>query len=340
MIPGPRWLLALALAMAWALVLAGCGTEHLPSAPSTPTGPALLLAFTSNRPPSTVSTLDLYFKDISSDEAAFRVPNIGSTTTTDGPCALAGDGRTMAFFTDRFYFGTAAQIILYDVASGQPRVLPSLQLTVNVTNPSLDMTGQRLAYQQQIGGPFEQSVVLRNARADTVIDTPSLNELGVTNFDPSLNGDGTLIAFASNGSRSMGAFDILLYSVPADSFIPLPGLNSTDNDLGASISADGRYIAFQSGHPGGAGIIDVYVYDRVTATLLPLPGLNTVLSEVQPCISPDGRYLVCSTESQGARDIRLYDIQQRTLLSLTHTNDPVYYDAFPVISQLPPVIAR
>jgi Tol biopolymer transport system component len=219
-----------------------------------------------------------------------------------------------------------------------PVVTRTLQHPVNA---ALSFDGRYLATNYQVGGdPFIQVVAVEDLAGDTLLPIPSLNEPGVANFDPSLNGDATLIAFATNGTRSLGAFDIVLYSVPDDAFIDLPGLNTGQNDLGPSISANGRYITFQSGRGGGAGSIDVYLYDRQTSSLVPLPGLNTEFSDVQPFISPDGRYVACMTESEGGQDIILYDVVEKKRVPIPGVNDGRFYDQYPTLSQRPATIAH
>ena len=173
---------------------------------------------------------------------------------------------------------------------------------------------------------------MADLQADSLLPVPKLNDPNATNFDPALNGDGSLVAFASNRYGSVGDFDIYLYSVPGDSMIPLPGLNTRVRDLSPSLSADGRYIAFQSGAAFSDTLIDVQVYDRVTHSLLPLPGANTDLGDVQPAISPDGRYLAFATEKTGNWDIRVYDLKQQRLLRLDGLNDPHAKDSFPVLA--------
>jgi Tol biopolymer transport system component len=320
--------------------LGGCGTDS-PTAPNpAQPGPPLLLAFTTNRPPSpNLNVTDLWMKALSTNDPAVPIPNV-DTPANESSAALSGDGTKMAFFTDRFFIGTLVEIAIYDVETGAIHIPGPLKLITNSTlNPSLSYDGRYLAFQAQGAGPFDQDILMIDTAADTLVQMPNINEYAATDFDPSVNGDGTLIAFATNGSKSIGAFDIVLYSVPGDSFIALPNLNSYYNELAASISRDGRYIAFQTGNPKLVkGLVDVEVYDRQLDTLLDLPGANTELAEVQPSISPDGRYLAYATESSGGRDIKLYDIQAKHLIPLSGVNDPIYFDEMPSISNLPPVI--
>lgn len=312
-------------------LLPGCSAERLPGRPPVEDHPPLLLAFVSERPPSPAFSSDIYLDDLSVAAAPFLPAGV-NTPSVEGPVGLSGNGRKMVYFSPRMPTGSTAQLFLYDIASGQTTIPARINQLFGVQNPSLSYDGRFLAAQYQVSGFLDQFIVVQDLVADSLLGIPTLNVLGATNFDPSLSGDGSLVAFASNRVGTLGAFDVFLYSVPGDSLIPLPGLNSSAQELSPSISADGRYIAFQSGRTSGLGLIDVYVYDRQTGALLPLPGANTNMSEIQPAISPDGRYIAYATETSADRDIRLYDVRDRRLIPLPGLNDPYFFDYSPALA--------
>jgi Tol biopolymer transport system component len=320
---------------ALALVCAACSAERIPLSTSGPDRAPLVMAFMSERPPSPPYGADIYLYDLREGGPAYLAPNL-NTVDLEGPCALSADGRKLAFYTNRSTTGSLAQLLLYDVAHATTVVPEKINQLQTLQNPSLSDDGRFLAVQYQVGGPFELYIAVEDLASDSLLPVPNLNVPNATTFDPSLSGDGSLIAFASNRFGSLGSWDIFLYSVPGDSLIGLPGMNSPAGDLAPSISRDGRYIAFQSGRPGvvapNDSLIDVYVYDRVAGRLLPLPGANTQLAEILPTISPDGRYLAYVTEQTGARDVRVYDIRERRLLRLEGLNDPYYRDYFPTLA--------
>jgi Tol biopolymer transport system component len=309
-----------------ALVL-GCSKRDLPTAPGNDR-PPLLLAFLSERPPSPAFSTDIYFYDLRSGGPAYLAPNL-NTASIEGPCNLSADGKHLAFYTNRFPIGSSALLLLYDVTTGLTTVPRWTNTLLSVQNPALSGDGRYLAVQYTPSTAFESYVAVEDLVGDSLLPVPNLNTPGGIIFDPFLSPDGQLLAASSTRAGTLGGFDIFLYSVPADSFLPLPGLNSTASDLAPSLSADGRYLAFQSGRPGGAGLIDVYVYDRQAGALIPLPGANTAMADYVPSISPDGRYLAYATESSGGRDVRVYDIQAQRLLDLPGLNDPYFYDYFP-----------
>ena len=325
-------------AAALAAVLAGCSDDP-PSAPPAANGPPVRIAFASDRPPATQAQNDIYFYDAEAGGAPYLAPNANSTAN-EGPMAFSADGSRLALISFRALIGSTASLLLYDVADARLEVPGAINELVGPNNPTLSGDGRLLASHYQVGGPFELFVAVMDIAADTLLTLNRLNEPGSATFDPWLNGDGTLMVVASNGTRTTGAFDILLYSVALDSFLALPGLNSTHQELSPSISADGRYIAYQSGDPAGVGIVDVYVYDRQTGTKLDLPGANTNLSEYQPTISADGRWLVYTTDSEGGGDVVLYDLQERRRVPLPGLNDPLFGDEFPVVAPIPAAAMR
>lgn len=330
MIRGPRGArsLALAAAILAAGLSVGCGTEG-PVGPGN-FGPPLLLGYCSNRPPSPPTNKDIYFYSVATGAQAYRPDNV-DTPFDEGPLALSGDGRWMAYDTTNPLVGTFSAIVLDFVPTGTIHAPATPALFDGALNPALSYDGHYLAFQTTVGSNFEVDVVLMDAFADTLIRTPKLHQIGAIDFDPSLSGDGKLIAFTT--SRT-GSWDIALYDVAGDSLIPLPNCNTADSDLGVSISRDGRYLAFHSSRAGGVGLFDVYVYDRVTQSLLPMPGANTALSDINPAISPDGHWVAFTSEGEGGSDLRLYNLTAHQRFPIPGANDPYFAERFPQLADL------
>ncbi len=320
-----------ALAMVGVTLLAGCSKSAAPTRIDLGDRPPLKIAFVSERPPSPPFSADIYFYDVATGGPAYPAPNV-NTTNVEGPCALSADGRHMAFYTNRAPTGTVVSILLYDVATGVTTIPHWTNTLDNLNNPSLSGDGRLLAFQYVISGT-DLYVGVEDLKGDSLLPVSNLNVPGALTFDPSLSADGKFIAFASNRAGGAGGFDVYLYSVPGDSLVPLPGLNTSSSDLAPSLSADGRYLAFQSNRVGTYnGVIDIYLYDVKTQSMIPLPGANSPLADFLPSISPDGRYIAFSTEATGGRDVRMYDVVAQRLVDLPHLNDPYFYDYFPSVS--------
>jgi len=320
-------------ALVFAIVAAGgCSKNDAPTGARVGGDRApFLMAFMSERPPAQTFSPDLYFYDLSTGGPAYRPRNL-DTPSIEGPGGLSADGQHLAFLTNRQPVGSSAFVLIYDVATGVTRVPHWINTLLSPLNPALSGDGRYLAVQYQVSGLFDSWVAVEDMVGDSLLPVSNLNFPGALNFDPALSGDAQFVAFASDRPASLGFYDIFLYSVPGDSIVPVPGLNSAASDLAPSLSSDGRYVAFQSGRAGGAGLIDVYLYDRQTRSLIPLPGANTPMADYLPAISPDGRYLAYATESEGGRDIRVYDVQAQRLLDLPNLNDPYFYDYFPTLA--------
>jgi Tol biopolymer transport system component len=327
--PAVRRLRHLAPALVLLLALVGCGSDAPNPVRPGSSGPKLLIAVDTDRPPSPNGGYDLYFYDVASGAPAFRPPNL-NTIFDESTSGFSADGHWLVFNSTRQLTGTQAQIFLYDIRTGNTFVPDAPRAFQGAQNPALSGNGSRMAFHYQIGFDFfDLTIGLVDAVADTVIPTPSLHAPLAGEFDPSLSADGSLIACTTTRD---GSLDVLLYSVPGDSIIPLIGLNTGYSETGVSISGNGRYIAFHSNRPGGSGLFDLYVYDRQLQTLLPLPGANTALSELNPSLSNDGRYVAYTSENDGASDIRLYDIQAQRLVPVPGLNDSYYIDRFPSLT--------
>ena len=133
------------------------------------------------------------------------------------------------------------------------------------------------------GGAGLTDIYLYDRREGRLVPEPRLNS-PYTEVEPSLNADGSLVAFASQRPDGLGGRDIYLFDRRAGQRLPLPGLNTAAHEYSPSLSADGRFLAFVSERVDGEGERDVYLYDRQAQRLLPTPGLNSKTEDFDPCV--------------------------------------------------------
>ncbi|MEZ6125599.1 MAG: SUMF1/EgtB/PvdO family nonheme iron enzyme [Planctomycetaceae bacterium] len=135
---------------------------------------------------------------------------------------------------------------------------------------------------------------------------------------PAINGDGTLLIFASNRPHGVGGLDLWSTSRESnDADWTAPQLLSSNINTKASesnpeVSADGLTLYFASNRDGGFGDFDLYFARRMTTeaewdspVLLSLP-LNSPALDSEPALTADQRTLVfTSTRSggYGGRDL-------------------------------------
>jgi Tol biopolymer transport system component len=158
-----------------------------------------------------------------------------------------------------------------------------------------------------------------------LVTPPKLNDSTGAQLHPTINGDGTLIAFAAWDKPNAGQrWDVLLYDLAGQKFIDALGLNTPKFDERMpSLSADGRWLAFVSNRNENVGGADIYLYDRTQAKVIALPEMNSPLTDITPSLSDDGNLIAFASDrtgGQGGRDIYLYDRNKRSFLALPGLN--------------------
>lgn len=159
---------------------------------------------------------------------------------------------------------------------------------------------------------------------------------------------GRFILFTSNRPKGayhnppydFGDLDIYLYDRQTQSLIPLPGLNSNEDEGGGSITRDGRFIIFSVGPVHAEANPQLRLYDRLRQSFVNLP-IN--IPGAAPSITPDGRFIAfVSRDAPNSEDldIYLYDRQTHSLVPLPGLNAPkflngkriIFYDRQPSIN--------
>jgi hypothetical protein len=202
------------------------------------------------------------------------------------------------------------------------------------SHPSLTSDGAVCVYASKQVGGFTPLVNLWNFREKRPLAVPAFNQDAGARIEPSLSGDGRLLAFCVRGAaNSSGGWDVALFDMTAGKFLDVPGLNSDADEREVAISPNGRYVAFVTNRPGGEGLSDIALYDRQAQALVSLPGLNSNRREISPALSGDGRWLafVSDRDGTGGKDVFLYDRVAAALVDLPGLNS-VAHEQTPALS--------
>jgi Tol biopolymer transport system component len=207
------------------------------------------IAFASNRP-SGLGGLDVYVYKRETQELV-ATPGLNSAADESYP-RFTYDSVRLAFVRDS---STFERIHLYEPTGDSLLPLPGLGTGAYSDNaPSPDLHGDRIAFQSDRSGVNHVYVW---DRASGVLSLPAL--VGDQNdVEPSLSANGRWLAFASDRSGGAGGYDIYLYDLQTSSFVPLPRLNTADDERHPSVSSDGKAIFFTVIPTGANG--DIWGY--------------------------------------------------------------------------------
>jgi Tol biopolymer transport system component len=226
-------------------------------------------------------------------------------TDTEGrfslTAAISGDGTKVAFRSNANWTGDNAdlgwEIFLLDVAAGTfTQVTDTTDPTLYGT-PSVDDDGSRIAFHSRANltganGDGNYEIFLYDAASDSLLEvTDTSGGFNVRNQSPSLDGDGTRIAFNSTanltGQNADGNDEVFLYDVLAGTFTQLTKTTEGRN-VSPSLDGNATRIAFQStanltGDNADANM-EVFVYDFATNAFFQISDGGGE----QPSISDDG----------------------------------------------------
>ncbi|MGB0717235.1 MAG: TolB family protein, partial [Phycisphaerae bacterium] len=161
-------------------------------------------------------------------------------------------------------------------------------------------------------------------------------------YEPKVSHDGSTLFFVRgkaghNADIYMAGRDGLGWGEP----VPVAGINSEYDDLGACLSRDGTALYFYSNRPGGFGGYDIWVAHRLLGRSddaespqfgEPVnlgPSVNSSLNDYGPSLTPDDRYLYfASNRPEEKADMPNPDAWQATVREDLYKND---YDLFTVL---------
>ncbi len=158
-----------------------------------------------------------------------------------------------------------------------------------------------------------------------LVTPPAINTSKNAQLHPTINSDGTLIAYASwDKPGASQRWDVMLFEFASKKYLDVPGVNSTRYDERMpALSADGRWLAYVSNQKDGVGAADIYLYDRQNDKVAALPELNSPLADLTPSLSADGNLVAFASDrpdGMGGRDIYLYDRAKKNFLPLPGVN--------------------
>jgi dipeptidyl aminopeptidase/acylaminoacyl peptidase len=208
----------------------------LNDSPNAQMGPSLsnagkLLAFTAwNRPGGPGQGWHVYLYDVAGKKL-LDLPNLNSQAFEDRMPALSGDGRFLAFVSNRTGGVGLTDIYLYDCKESKIVELPELNSKHMDIEPSLSADGKLIAFvSDRAGGSGGRDIYLFDREAKKLLPLPGLNSVG-HDQSPALSPDGRFIAFVSERLGGEGERDIYLYDRQAQQLLPTPGLNSKKEDF-------------------------------------------------------------------------------------------------------------
>jgi Tol biopolymer transport system component len=190
-----------------------------------------LLAFTAwNRPGGAGPGWHVYLYDRGSKKL-LDLPGLNSQAFDDRMPALSGDGRYLAFASNRQGGAGLTDIYVFDRKESKMLALPELNTKHSETEPALNGEGSLLAFtSERPDGKGGRDIYLYDRVAGKYVALPGLNT-AAHEFSPSLSQDGRFLAFVSERIGGEGERDIYLYDRQTQKLLPTPGLNSKTDDF-------------------------------------------------------------------------------------------------------------
>jgi hypothetical protein len=154
-----------------------------------------------------------------------------NTENNERDVAISGNGRYLAFVSDRPESTGLSDIYLYDRDASQIIPLPGLNSSHRELNPALNHDGRLVAFvSDRPDGAGGKDIYLYD-RQDGEVSVPAgLNSVGHEQT-PAFSPDGRFLVFVSERTRGSGERDIYLYDRTLARLLPTPGLNSAAEDF-------------------------------------------------------------------------------------------------------------
>jgi Tol biopolymer transport system component len=211
---------------------------------------------------------------------------------------------------------------------------------IQKNNASINADGTRIAFHLDAdltGGNADRNVEIFLFDSNTNIITQVTNTTSgtaPTNYAPSINADGTRVAFESTADLTGGNpelnREIFLYDSTAGTFTQLTENAGIGQAYLPSINADGTRIAFESNaNPTGEnpnGNYEIYLIDTTDNTITQVTNSPTTIGSFNAAINADGTYVAFDSDEDliGGnpdfnREIFLFNIASNTTAQLTNS---------------------
>ncbi len=174
-----------------------------------------------------------------STKALVDLPGLNDPKADQRSPALSGDGRLVAFSSNRRGGAGLTDVYLYDRTGRRPVPLPGLNSPASDAAPSLSADGDLIAFaSDRPGGSGARDVYLYDRRSARLLPLPGLNS-AAQEQTPGLSPGGRYVVFVSERVGGEGERDVYLYDRKLGKLLPTPGLNSKAEDFDPCVVAPG-----------------------------------------------------------------------------------------------------
>src|SRR5262245_16375395 len=270
-----------------------------------------------------------------------QITSAAGVDRIDGGPSLNANGTRIAFESTADLTGNnpdrSSEIFLFDSPTGT-----LTQLTASNEYsfyPSINAEGTRFACAAPAdlpGGNPDGNAEIFLVDTTTATLTQLTASSGASGLTPSINADGTRIAFASaadlTGGNPDGSFEVFLVDTATGTLAQLTA--SSQHSFYPSINADGPRIGFQSradltgGNPDGS--FELFLVDTTTGALAQITASNEY--SFNPSINADGTRIAFASAADltgdnpdGSEEIFLFDSPTGTFTQLTASSQHSSY---------------
>jgi Tol biopolymer transport system component len=193
-------------------------------------GDGKLVAYSAWARPGGSARWGVFLYDVAARKSV-EVRKLNRDTSDQRMPALSGDGRLLAYASNRPGGVGSTDIYLFDLAAARDLPLPGMNSKGLDLQPALSGDGRLVAFSSdRPGGAGGRDIYLYDRAVGKLLELPGLNSEAAEQ-SPSLSADGRYLAFVSERLGGAGERDIYLYDRAVGKLLPTPGLNSKEDDF-------------------------------------------------------------------------------------------------------------